>query len=144
MSLAKKKIFIYSVRWRSSFPWKRKTIFKLGKFFLFLVLFFTVAVNVAFIVETTKRFDVDAAARSGPSDPGSNPDLDPSSVLTDQESGSDRLTKSRRSNQLKLQESVAKFLTIDVVSSKSKAAVTVDGTTVSWTGLRTGDFHFAI
>ena len=30
------------------------------------------------------------------------------------------------------QESVPKFLTIEVLSSKSKASVTVDGTTVSW------------
>ena len=53
-------------RWRWSFPWKRKTLFKLGKLFLSLVLFFTVAVNVVFIVETTKRFDGDAtAARKG-------------------------------------------------------------------------------
>ena len=37
----------------------------------------------------------------------------------------------RRSNQLKLQESAPKFLTIEVLSSKDKATVTVDGVTVS-------------
>ncbi len=38
---------------------------------------------------------------------------------------------SRRSNQLKLQElSKPKFLTVEVLSSRKKASVTVDGTTV--------------
>lgn len=35
-----------------------------------------------------------------------------------------------RSNQLKLQESTPKFLTVEVISSKAKASVTIDGTTV--------------
>ena len=35
-----------------------------------------------------------------------------------------------RSNQLKLQENMPKFLTVEVVSSKVKASVTIDGTTV--------------
>ena len=37
----------------------------------------------------------------------------------------------RHSNRLRLQESRPKFLTIEVLSSKSKVSVTVDGTTVS-------------
>ena len=36
----------------------------------------------------------------------------------------------RRSNQLKLQESRPKFLTVEVLSSQKSATVTVDGTTV--------------
>ena len=37
----------------------------------------------------------------------------------------------QRSNQLKLQENKPKFLTVEVISSKTKASVTIDGTTVS-------------
>jgi len=35
-----------------------------------------------------------------------------------------------RSNQLKLQENMPKFLTVEVISSKAKASVTIDGTTI--------------
>jgi len=35
-----------------------------------------------------------------------------------------------RSNQLKLQENTPKFLTVEVISSKAKASVTIDGTTI--------------
>ncbi len=50
-------LIIFFHRWRLGWTSKRKTIFKTGKFLLFLVLFFTVAVNVFFIVETTKRLN---------------------------------------------------------------------------------------
>ena len=67
---------------------------------------------------------------NGPSEP--DPASIDISIRSDIDPGSDRLTKSRRSNQLKLQESVPKFLTVEVVSSKTKASITVDGTTVSY------------
>jgi large-conductance mechanosensitive channel len=50
-------LFILSTRWYWGWSSKRKAVFKIGKFLLFLVLFFTVAVNVFFIVETTKRLN---------------------------------------------------------------------------------------
>ena len=44
-------------------------MFKTGKFLLCLVLFFTVAVNIFFIVETSKKLNLEET-RGGPSEPG--------------------------------------------------------------------------
>ena len=56
-------------RWRWGWSSKRKAVFKTGKFLLCLVLFFTVAVNIFFIVETSKKLNLEET-RGGPSEPG--------------------------------------------------------------------------
>jgi hypothetical protein len=71
---------------------------------LLAVLFFTVAVNVFFIVETSKRSNVDDAKSAGVV--GVAASQGDAAVSGDgRPDPSERLTKSRRSNQLKLQAS---------------------------------------
>uniref|UniRef100_T1IT97 Protein O-linked-mannose beta-1,2-N-acetylglucosaminyltransferase n=1 Tax=Strigamia maritima TaxID=126957 RepID=T1IT97_STRMM len=77
---------------------------------LVVVLLVTVVINVMFIVDTTRKLH-------------ENP-------LNYENVDSRSHSIEKRYNSMKLQESLPKTLTVEVVSSQSKVSVTVDGTTI--------------
>ena len=94
---------------------RRKLVAKMVKFALFLVLFATIGINVFFIMETTKKLSMQSMPKF------------------DQEPMEPKSHVRRFSNGLKLQESSPKSLSVEVLSSRNKVSVAIDGTTVRTT-----------
>lgn len=102
-------------------PWARRKCWqKLIRIFLTLILVLTISINVVFMLETSRNGLAPESKRPVTAN-GHVVDREPSDILP----------TNRRSNQLKLQQNLPKFLTIEVLSSQKKVSVTVDGTTVS-------------
>ena len=143
------------------------------KISLFLVLFATIGINVFFIVETTKKLNLQTTAdyptgsdnmvdelptfseqndgqqgrpikdynhrrESENNAPNQKGHIEENQLMADNGDGNDfqpsqlNINTPQRSNQLKLQElSKPKSISIEVLSSKSKVSVNIDGTTVS-------------
>ena len=109
---------------------RKKCLSNLFRGLLFCILALTLSVNLAFIASTSSK--------SPPSSKGDKVVV--GDVLAtagghaiDENGSSGGSRPRRRSNQLRLQANVPKFLTIEVLSSQKRVTVTVDGTTVSYT-----------
>lgn len=101
-------------------PWARRKCWqKLIRIFLTLILVLTISINVVFMLETSRNGLAPESKRPVTAN-GHVVDREPSDILP----------TNRRSNQLKLQQNLPKFLTIEVLSSQKKVSVTVDGTTI--------------
>ncbi|XP_034231426.1 protein O-linked-mannose beta-1,2-N-acetylglucosaminyltransferase 1-like [Thrips palmi] len=88
---------------------RRRALVKVFQALLVLVLLFTIGINIMFILDTSRRLQ-EEALRTGDS--------------------SELVSGEARHNSLRLQESQAKSLVIDVVSSQTRVAVSVDGATI--------------
>ncbi|CAL1276918.1 unnamed protein product [Larinioides sclopetarius] len=103
----KKQLFSPSMYLRQVPP--RRLLSKLFQFLLLVVLMITVVINILFILDTSRKLQEDI------------PSLDDSDGLDGGE---------KRHNSFRLQESLPKTLTVEVLSSQSKVSVSVDGTTI--------------
>ncbi|GIZ02489.1 protein O-linked-mannose beta-1,2-N-acetylglucosaminyltransferase 1 [Caerostris extrusa] len=102
-----RKLFSPSMYLRQVPP--RRLLSKLFQFLLLVVLMITVVINILFILDTSRKLQEDV------------PSLDDSDGLGGGE---------KRHNSFRLQESLPKTLTVEVLSSQSKVSVSVDGTTI--------------
>lgn len=112
---------------RPSF-WRRKVMGKIGRCLLLLLIVLAVSLNFVFVfsgfvvgtMSNSNRDIVVAGTANGHA----------ASAGGGGEQQQQQAPTNRRSNQLKLQENTPKFLTLEVVSSRKRVAVSVDGNTV--------------
>jgi len=122
-------------RTHSSGRWwpRRHFVSKTIKFSLLVVFCGTIILNVLFLAETTKHQDTSSTTDNGRRHPRNlrqQAAFEWSSDIASDISQQTMPQTHQRSNQLKLQENKPKFLTVEVISSKTKASVTIDGTTI--------------
>ncbi|XP_035219578.1 protein O-linked-mannose beta-1,2-N-acetylglucosaminyltransferase 1-like [Stegodyphus dumicola] len=87
----------------------RRLLSKLFQFLLLVVLMITVVINILFILDTSRKLQEDVPALGDSDGIGGG---------------------EKRHNSFRLQESLPKTLTVEVLSSQSKVSVSVDGTTI--------------
>ncbi|XP_013781473.2 protein O-linked-mannose beta-1,2-N-acetylglucosaminyltransferase 1-like [Limulus polyphemus] len=101
-------VFFMSKHYWRQVPGKR-VLSRICQLVLLIILMVTVVINVLFILDTSRKLQQESAESD-----------DPGGI-----SGAEK-----RYNSLRLQESLPKTLTIEVVSSQSKVSVSVDGATI--------------
>ncbi|XP_046683655.1 protein O-linked-mannose beta-1,2-N-acetylglucosaminyltransferase 1-like [Homalodisca vitripennis] len=95
-----------------SYIYRHKLLAKIFQFLLVLVLLITIVINIVFILDTSRRLQEESTH----------------TVIQDDVEGRD--VASLEQSQAQLEESAPKMLTIEVLSSQSRVAVSVDGATI--------------
>uniref|UniRef100_A0A1B6FTU3 Protein O-linked-mannose beta-1,2-N-acetylglucosaminyltransferase n=1 Tax=Cuerna arida TaxID=1464854 RepID=A0A1B6FTU3_9HEMI len=95
-----------------SYMYRHKLLAKIFQFLLVFVLLVTIVINIVFILDTSRRLQEESTH----------------TVTQDDVEGRD--LASLEQSQAQLEESAPKMLTIEVLSSQSRVAVSVDGATI--------------